>query len=501
MKNFLTSCTRVASALFLCLAQTACNADEKAQYEPTWESLDQRQTPQWWSDAKFGIFIHWGLYAVPSYSPKGTYSEWYWERINANGKGPEGDDVIDMKDSDKVHDFHVENYGKDVSYESFLPQFRAELFNPDEWANIFQRSGAKYVVLTSKHHEGFTLWPSAEADKTWGKPWNALSAGPKRDLAGDLTQSVRDAGLKMGFYYSVSEWYNPLYRKDIDAYVDQHMLPQMKDLVTRYNPSVIFSDGEWGYDSDTWRSREFLSWLYNREGSDDVVVNDRWGKETRHNHGGYYTTEYGAGLPDASHPWEESRGMGTSYGYNRIESVDDYNSTQELVLTLIDTVSRGGNFLLNIGPTADGRIPVIMQERLVGIGRWLDVNGEAIYGTQTWENPVQWGEGVPPEFKVEAHGFVKYDILQQTMNPPQGQAAKELFFTRKGDALYAISPKFPKGKLTVKGVSPKAGAKVNMLGHSEPLEWKQVGDDLVITPPVVVPGELGFNEAFVFKIQ
>lgn len=501
MISILKPCIRLGVTVLICFAQVACTAADGNSYEPDWQSLDQRQTPQWWKDAKFGIFIHWGVYAVPSFSPVGTYAEWYGERMHAGDKEMDGEPGFDIPDSDQLRAFHEKNYGADYPYQRFAPDFRAELFDPEQWAEVFRNSGAQYVVLTSKHHDGFALWPSAEANKSWGRDWNAARIGPRRDLAGELTRAVRGKGLKMGFYYSLYEWYNPLYRKNFKAYVDEHMHPQFKDLVTRYQPSVIFADGEWGHPSDDWKVKELLAWLFNQDGSEEVVINDRWGKETRHRHGGYYTTEYGAGLPDAAHPWEESRGMGTSYGYNRNEQLADYGTSRRLILTLIDTVSRGGNFLLNIGPTADGRIPVIMQDRLAAMGKWLRVNGEAIYGTQTWTNPVQWGEGVPPAFEVEAHGFVAYDIIRQTMNPPEGQAAKELFFTRKSDTLYAIAPTFPKERLVVKGVSAKTGSVINLLGYDEPLQWIQDGEDLVITAPHIAPGELGFDEAYVFRVE
>ena len=153
--------------------------------------------------------------------------------------------------------------------------------------------------------------------------------------------------------------------------------------MTRYKPAIIFSDGEWDMESKDWRSEELLAWLFNESAvKDQVVVNDRWGKDCRHKHGGYYTTEYAAGMKDDSHAWEESRGMAYSYGYNRAENIDDYKTGREFIMVLVDLVSRGGNLLLDIGPTADGRIPVIMQQRLLEIGDWLKVNGEAIYGSR-----------------------------------------------------------------------------------------------------------------------
>lgn len=236
-----------------------------------------------------------------------------------------------------------------------------------------------------------------EANKAWGRPWNSVDVGPKRDLLGDLARSVRAKGMKMGIYYSLYEWFNSLWLNDKPRYVSEHMFPQFKDVVMNYQPSMIFSDGEWDISDKEWRSPELLAWLFNNApNKDEVVINDRWGKGLRHKHGGYFTTEYGAGMKDASHPWEENRGIGYSFGYNRAEPLSNYRTGEELVWILADLVSRGGNLLLDVGPTADGRIPVIMQDRLAEIGAWLRVNGEAIYGTSTWKVSEQWTEGERP---------------------------------------------------------------------------------------------------------
>src|SRR6266545_2028795 len=213
-------------------------------------------------------------------------------------------------------------------------------------------------------------------------------------------ETSRRKGLHMCIYYSLYEWYNPLWLTDKKRYVAEHMFPQFKDAVTHLKPSIIFSDGEWEMTSAEWRSPELLAWLFNESKvKDDVVINDRWGKDTRHKHGGYWTTEYTPGMSGSDHPWEESRGMGFSYGYNRAENLEHYRTGRELVLMLVDLVSRGGNLLLDIGPTADGRIPVIMEQRLAQIGEWLALNGEAIYGTRPWKNTRQWSAGEIP--KVE----------------------------------------------------------------------------------------------------
>ena len=461
----------------------------ETQYAPKWASLDTRPCPQWYLDAKFGIFIHWGVYSVPAWGAPKSYAEWYWNNM------------ANQKPDNVWWQFHKQNYGEDFPYQDFAPMFRAELFNPDQWADLFVRSGAKYIVPTSKHHEGFCMWPSAEANRDWGRPWNATVIGPKRDLLGDLGEAVRQRGLKFGFYYSLYEWFNPLWLKDRPAYVTEHMIPQFKDAVTRYRPAIIFSDGEWDLTSKDWHSEELLAWLFNESPcKDEVVVDDRWGKETCHHHGTYFTTEYGAGMKDAAHPWEENRGMGYSYGYNRAEGIDDYKSAHELILVLCDLVSRGGNFLLDIGPTADGRIPVIMQQRLIEMGDWLKVNGEAIYGTRSAGRDCQWSEGQRPgqdygEFKV------KYDLMSQIGEKPKGdRAVKQLFFTQKPDALYAITTGWLAPQITIRNLKVPADSEVTMLGKQGRLRHRMEGKNLVIDVPPLTPDRLPCQHAWTFKI-
>ncbi|TNJ45849.1 alpha-L-fucosidase [Tamlana fucoidanivorans] len=466
---------------------------QEQKYEPTWKSIDSRPIPSWYTDAKFGIFIHWGPYSVPAFSKVGAYSEWYWMNLVNPDRVSNG--------YNETNEFHNRVYGENFTYPDFVPLFTADMYDPEQWADIFEKSGAKYVVLTSKHHDGYTLWPSKEADKSWGRPWSSTNSGPGRDLLGELTTAVRKTNVKMGIYYSLYEWFNPLYTNDVNLFVDNHMIPQFKDVVEKYAPSLIFTDGEWDYPYTTWKATELLSWLYNDSASkNDVVINDRWGKETRHKHGGYYTTEYGSGLPNADVPWEENRGMAHSFGFSKTENFEDYNSTQQLLYMLVDIVSRGGNFLLDIGPTADGRIPVIMQERLLEMGDWLAVNGEAIYGTTLWENTCQWTKGKVQDAKRGRYK-VKYDVMKLTVNPDKGFATKEIFFTKKDDALYGICPVYPKGQLVVKDVRLKSGAKVELLGYDKKLSWKQRGKNIVIEVPALTASEVPCNYAWTFKMS
>jgi len=482
---------RALSASLFLLCSLAIGLPQARKYEPSWASLDARTTPQWFKDAKFGIFICWGLYSVPAWSPKGQYAEWYQYWLQ------------EKKFNGQVYDYHVKKYGKDFEYKDFAPLFKAELWNPDEWAELVQKAGARYMVFTTKHHAGDCLWPSAEASRSYGRPWNSLDMGPKRDIVGDLTAAVRKKGLRVGLYYSLYEWYHPLWITDKPRYVDEHMFPQFKDLVTRYTPDIVWSDGEWELPSDKWKTPELLAWLFNTApNAQDLVINDRWGSDTRHKHGGFYTTEYGSGLDNDLYAWEENRGIGASYGYNSNEDVEDYRSARELVLMLVDIVSRGGNLCLDIGPRADGKIPVIMQERLLEIGKWLLVNGEAIYGTRMWRSPCQWSKGWVPQAK-RGKFMVEYNILKETLQPEPGNAVKEVFFTTKDRCLYAITPRWPGKQLVVKDYQAKGITRVALLATGQELAWRNTNGNLVIDLPGFDPDKVAPEHmfAYVFRIE
>ena len=338
-----------------------------AQVQPTWESINERGYPQWFSDAKLGIFIHWGVYSVPAYASLEGYAEWYYRGLMTN---------------DDRKAFQERIYGKDFKYEDFAPMWKAELWNPDEWADLFKKSGAKYVLLVSKHHDGFCLWPSQYAPG-----WNSVEIGPHRDICGELTEAARKKGLKMGFYYSLPEWKSDIHRwyvdpdDQIDTYVDTHMIPQFKELITRYKPTILFTDGEWRNTAEQWHATELISWYYNTVGK-DAIVNDRWGDGQQH---GFRTPEYSAGITLTDRPWAECRGLGRSFGLNRNEPLENYLTSDELIRHFCVLVAAGGGMTLNVGPAADGKIPLLQQERLLDLGKWLDINGEAIYGTRPYK--------------------------------------------------------------------------------------------------------------------
>lgn len=371
---------RIFILLCLITCMSASRVHAQKQYKADWDELKSRPYPQWFKDAKLGIFIHWGVYSVPAYSNKEDYAEWYLRGLMLG---------------DSLRTSYMQtHFGKDFEYKDFAPFFKTELFYPDEWADIFERAGAKYVVMVSKHHDGYAMWPSKYAPQ-----WNSMEVGPQRDLVGELTESVRKAGLRMGLYYSLPEWNNPLHRWDTDPhrniapYVEQHMIPQFKELIGTYKPDLIFSDGEWFNSAKEWHAAELISWYFNLVGN-EAVVNDRWGNGSQGM--GFLTPEYSSGIAATDRPWAEVRGLGRSFGLNRFEKLDAYMSGEELVHLFVKAVANGGGLMINVGPKADGQIPLLQQDRLIQLGDWLQLNGEAIYGATTWSKP---GEEKPVDLQ------------------------------------------------------------------------------------------------------
>ncbi len=351
------------SFLFMFLGRT-----QETTIDPLIKRINEHGYPAWFKEAKLGIFIHWGLYSVPSYGGKESYSEWFLRGIQTG-------DPLRTK-------FMKDNYGQDFTYKDFANEFKAELFNPDEWANLFKKAGAKYVVLVSKHHDGYALWPSK-----YNRNWNSVDTGPKRNIVGELTTAVKKSGLKMGLYYSLSEWNHPLHRwytdphDSIGKYVEEYMIPQFKEVIGTYKPSVIFADGEWFNSAKQWHAAELIDWYYNLVGK-EAIVNNRWGSGIDV---GFLTPEYSAGIKVTDRPWAEVRGIGRSFGLNRNEPLEAYGTSKELIHRFVQTVANGGGMIINVGPDADGQIPLIQQERLVQLGDWLKINGAAIYGATAYK--------------------------------------------------------------------------------------------------------------------
>ncbi|XP_047588550.1 plasma alpha-L-fucosidase [Lutra lutra] len=406
-------------------------APRAPRFDPTWESLDARPLPVWFDRAKFGIFIHWGLFSVPSFGSEWFW--WYWQE----------------KKIPMYVEFMKNNYPPNFKYEDFGPLFTAKFFNASHWADIFQASGAKYIVLTSKHHEGFTLWGS---QYSWN--WNAVDEGPKRDLVKELEVAIRKrTDLRFGLYYSLFEWFHPLFLEDKSRSFQQQqfpvskMLPELYELVNKYQPEILWSDGDGDAPDYYWNSTGFLAWLYNRSPvRDTVVTNDRWGYGTICKHGGYYTCSdrYNPGhlLP---HKWENCMTIDKfSWGYRRDAGINDYLTIEELVKELVETVSCGGNLLMNIGPTHDGTISVIFEERLRQMGTWLKVNGEAIYETHPWRS--QSDDVTPNVWYTSKH---------------------------KQKLVYAIFLEWPTSRhlFLSQPIATLGVTKIKLLGHEQPLNW------------------------------
>ncbi len=425
-------------------------------YENNWESLNSRPIPSWFEDAKFGIFIHWGLYSVPAFAPKGRYAEWY------------GNEMLNKES--ETYKFHVKNYGENFKYADFIKDFKAELFDAKEWVKLFEEAGAKYINIVSKHHDGFCMYETGYA---WN--WNSVDVGPHRDFCAELKDACEKTDVKFGAYHSVYEWFNPLYLKNPEEYALEHLIPMLKEFVEKYKPNTLFTDGEWSHESSVWHSTDFLTWLYNESSVKDIIVpNDRWGKETRGRLGGNFTTEYGMieggrSIEDVENPraFEECRGIGASFGLNRIEDTGDYESAGDLIEMLVDLVSAGGNFLLNIGPAADGTIPVIMQERLLQIGGWLKVNGEGIYCSRKYKKSTQ----------------------------------SDVCYTQRDGIVYAFIKYFPAGEVVLKDIEFSDKINAVLLGAGAEIGTANDNGKLKLIVPPLNPDKISAKYVYAFKLS
>jgi alpha-L-fucosidase len=446
----------------LFMVGAAAGAQKPTPYEATIGSLDQHPLPDWYADAKLGIFIHWGLYSVPGWAPlshpehdfanqdyikNNPYAEWYYNSMRIEGS--------------PTQKYHREKYGADYDYYNFAAIFNREIqkWDPDAWAKVIKEAGAKYVVLTSKHHDGFTLWPSATPNPTL--PADRQHAS--RDLVGELTAAVRKQGLRMGLYYSggydwtfvpgpirVSADYEKV-KPESEAYgkyADAHV----RELIERYKPALLWND------IDYPKSGHPLQLMVEYYAAvPDGVIDNRFGVK----HSDFTTPEYETLGKINPKKWEECRGLGRSFGFNRAEGEAETIAPAELIHMLVDIVSKNGNLLLDIGPEADGTIPAVQLERLKILGKWMAQNGEAIYGTRPWKR---------------AEGKTKEGIPVR--------------FTSKGPYVYALLLGIPKsGSVTLKSVRPKNGSEIHLLGHTRPLAWTQQGEDVQIDMPSAPAGE------------
>ena len=410
------------------------------------ESKADRDTRMaWWRDAGFGMFIHWGVYAVPAGQYKGKEIKGLGEWIMEDAKIPISD------------------------YEQFARQFNPQKFDANEWARIAKDAGVKYIVITSKHHDGFALWDSRVSE------YDVVDYSPfKRDILKELTTACKAAGIKMCFYHSIMDWHQPdakaakyphqsTQNPDWAKYRDTYLKPQLKELITNYDPEVLWFDGEW---IDEWtepQGKDLYNYLKSLKPS--LIINNRIGKGRKGMNGmnAYEDAAGDFGTPEqeilagtSEYDWESCMTMNDTWGFK----TNDHNwkSSEVLIHNLIDIAAKGGNYLLNIGPKADGTIPPESVERLGEMGKWLKVNGEAIYATNGRK---EYREGDHIRFTVSKDGKYTYII---TTKP-----TRQL-------------------KLTTIGV--KNTSRVMMLGVEKPLRWAKGGDGtVVIDLPETLPGQ------------
>lgn len=442
----------------------AAFAAPDTKYEPNWDSLDKHTTPEWFENAKFGIFIHWGLYSVPAWAPptgelgkidwkiwftNNPYAEWYLNSLRITGS--------------PTYKHHIATYGKDFDYYQFADSFNKGTagWRPEKWAALFQKTGARYVVLTTKHHDGFRLWPSAVENPR--APREKITA--KRDLVGDLTTAVRSAGMKMGLYYSGGlDWTfttEPIVtRPDLMARVPQsaeyaqYADAHWRELTDRYQPSVMWNDISY---PKLGQIPQIFAHYYNTVPGG--VINNRFSVKFCD----YTTPEYAKLDKITQKKWEECRGLGFSFGYNQVEGPEQVIAPDKLVALLADIVSKNGNLLLNVGPRYDGSISEIQLDRLHKLGAWLAVNGEGIFDSQPWTRASAKADGT------------------------------EVRFTTKENSLYVFFLERPKGALTVPSVRAKDGTKVEILGTPGTSAISQQGSTLRIEPSGTLPESLALT--------
>ncbi len=351
---------------------------------------------KWWREARFGLFIHWGLYAVPAGQWKDNKNHGEWIMNSAH---------IPVKD-----------------YEQFARQFNPVKFNADKLVQIAQKAGMKYIVITSKHHDGFCLWDSKVTD------YDIMDATPlKRDILKELSVACKKQGIRLCFYHSIMDWHHPdaqgpFYPEyntsqrsnpNFARYAENYMKPQLKELVTNYGPlGVLWFDGEWIPEWTEEQGKDLYKYV--RSLQSDIIINNRVGKGRKGMEGLSKSDEDAGdfGTPEQQIPtkglpgvdWETCMTMNDHWGYCRAD--ENWKSTEDLLQKLVDIASKGGNFLLNVGPTSEGLIPQPSIERLAAMGEWMKVNGESIYGTTASPlGKVPWGRCTAKRGKLYLHIF------------------------------------------------------------------------------------------------
>jgi len=440
--------------------------------------------PEWHKDAKFGIFIHWGIYAVPAFG-----SEWYPRNMY-------------IKDRPEF-EHHLATWGPhaEFGYKDFIPMFKAENWDPEAWVDLFKRAGARYIVPVAEHHDGFPMYDSKRTT------WNAAKMGPRRDVIAELAEAVRKQGLKFGVsthrafnwrYYTYSDEYDTANPEHAGLYSPPHpegapasrefledWFARTKELIDRFQPDVLWFDFGWHRDEFAPYRPAVAAYYYNRamQWGKGVVLNY---KDKLPKGAAVYDIERGKLNQIREHYWQTDTSVSyKSWGY--IED-DEFKAVATLVHDLVDIVSKNGNLLLNVGPRADGTIPEETAELLLGMGDWLKVNGEAIYGTRHW--------------RIYGEGETEVGTGHHTERENKPFTASDIRFTTKDNALYAICLAWPGEESTIRALgtsSPipaEAISEISMLGSEEKLPWSQDEGGLKIKTPAEKP----CRHAYTFKI-
>ncbi len=444
------------------LVWAGCANPESPDYlNESREHIEDRMA--WWKDARFGMFIHWGPYAVPA----GIYQE---EPVRGVGEWIMNTASIPIPE-----------------YETYVAQFNPVQFDADEWVRIAKDAGMKYIVITSKHHDGFGIWDSEVSE------YDIIDAAPfKRDVLQELTDAAREAGIRLGFYHSIMDWHHPSAQAthfpkyqdleksnpDFPLYVREYLKPQVKELIEKYDPALLWFDGEW---VPEWTHEMGLDmYTFVRSLKPDILVNNRVDKGRQgmagmnradmDYAGDFGTPEQEIPLDAVALPWESCMTMNDTWGFKSTDH--NWKSTETLIHNLVDIAAKGGNFLLNVGPTAEGLIPEPSIERLDEMGKWLDVNAEVIYGNQTW-----------------AH-YLEGDSVRYTYTG--------------GDHIYAISLVWPGESLILKRIVPDPESQIYLLGYEAPLSWsfdEATGLTITIPDDLQSEDERLVKYAYSFKIE
>ena len=501
MKKAIYSLTIVVVATAACVPGDAGNAGIDATlktidkvaadgpFQPTWDSLAKYKVPDWYQDAKFGIFIHWGVYSVPAFG-----NEWYPREMYNADESRRG-----------IYQHHLDTYGppSKFGYKDFIPMFKAEKFDAAAWADLFKKAGARYVIPVAEHHDGFPMYDCSYT------AWNAAKMGPKRDVIGELAAAVRRKGMVFGLSsHRVENWwfygegrkiesdvtderYRGLYgpARDRKESEDQKTPPDQRflsdwllrccELVDKYQPQVVWFDWWIAQPAVHPYLKTFSAYYYNRgaQWSKGVAINyKKHGGESYPDTAGVLDIERGQLAATRDLFWQTDTSVSkTSWGY---VTNHEYKTVDSIVDDLVDIVSKNGCLLLNIGPKPDGTIAEPEQQMLLAIGQWLKINGDAIYGTRPWrvfgEGPTQVAEG----------SFGEKDRKEFT--------AQDIRFTTKGKTLYAIVLGWPAdGKVGIRSLSKDKSQvkRVRLLGHRGKLDWKQTADGLEVSLPAKAPCE------------